>query len=43
MNLINKKDNKWFQHSVTVELHPEKIAKITEKITKIKRFINKYN
>ena len=37
-----KKDNKSFQYAVTGVLNYEEIEKITESITKIKLFINKY-
>ena len=40
---INKKYNKCFQYSVTVTLNYEEIGKHSERITKIKPFINKYN
>ena len=43
INSISKKDNKSFQHAVTVTLHHEEIEKHCERITKIKLFINKYN
>ena len=43
INLFSKKDNKCFQYAVTVELNHEKITKDSQIITKIKRFINKYN
>ena len=43
INPTNKKDNKCFQYAVTVALNYEKIGKHTERITKIKPFINKYN
>ena len=39
---INKKDNKCFQYAVTVALSHEEIGKHTERIIKIKPFINKY-
>ena len=42
INPINKKDNKFFQYAVTVALHNEEIGKHTERITKIKPHINKY-
>ena len=41
INPINKKDNKYFQYAVTVALNLEEIAKNSERITKIKPFINK--
>ena len=40
---INKKDNKCFQYTVTVALNCEEIKRDPQRITKIKRFINKYN
>ena len=43
INLINKKDNKWFQHAVTFTLNQEEIGKNSERITKNKLFINEYN
>ena len=43
INPINKQDNKCFQYAVTVALNHEKIGKHSERITKIKSFINKYN
>ena len=43
INPINKKDNKCFQYTVTVALNCEEIKKDPQRITKIKRFINKYN
>ena len=41
INPINKK-NKCSQYAVTVALHHEEIGKHSERITKIKPFINKY-
>ena len=41
INPINKKDNKFFQYNVTVALSHEEIEKNSERITKIKPFINK--
>ena len=41
-SLINKKDNKCFQYTVTAMLNHEEIGKNAERITKIKPFINKY-
>ena len=41
INLINKKDKKFFQYGVTAALNDEKIKKGLQKITKIKPFINK--
>ena len=43
INSINKKDNKGFQHAVTIALNHKEIKKDPERITKIKPFINKYN
>ena len=43
INLINKKDNKYFQHAVTVTLNHKNIVGHYERITKIKLFVNKYN
>ena len=43
INPINKKDNKCFQYDVTVVLNHEEIGKHSERIIKIKSFINKYN
>ena len=43
INPINKKDNKWFQYAVTVELNHEETKKGPYKKTKIKPSINKYN
>ena len=40
---INKKDRKYFRYSVTVTLNYEEITKGSQRITKIKLFINKYN
>ena len=42
INPINKKDNKYFQYTVTVALNHEEIGKTPKKITKIKAFDNKY-
>ena len=42
INPINKKDNKCFQYAITVTLNDEEIKKDTQRITKIKPFINKY-
>ena len=42
-NPISKKDNKCFQHAVTVALNYEEIKKDLQIIRKIKSFINKYN
>ena len=43
INPINKKDKKRFQYVVTVALNYEEIKKDSQRITKIKLFINKYN
>ena len=43
INPINKKDNKCFQYAVTVVLNHEEIGKHSERIIKIKPFINKYS
>ena len=43
INPINKKDNKWFQYTVTVTLNYKEIKKDPQRITKIKPFINKCN
>ena len=43
INHINKKDNKCFQYAVKVALKDEEIGKHSERTTKIKKFINKYN
>ena len=43
INPINKKYNKCFQYAVTVALNHEETEKYSERITKIKPFINKYN
>ena len=42
INLINKKD-RCFQNAITIALNHEEIGKHSERITKIKPFINKYN
>ena len=41
INPINKKGNKCFQYAVAVLLNHKEIGKHTERITKIKAFINK--
>ena len=41
INPINKKDNKCFQYTLTVALNHEEIGKQSERITKVKTFINK--
>ena len=43
INLINKKDKKCFQYTITVALNHEEIAKHSQRISKIKPFINKYD
>ena len=43
INLIIKKDNKCFQYAVTFAVNNEEIKKDAQRITKNKRFINKYN
>ena len=43
INPINKKGNNCFQYTVTVALNQEEIKKNSQKKTKIKPFINKYN
>ena len=43
INLTNKKDKKCFQYAITVALNHEEIAKHSQRISKIKPFINKYN
>ena len=43
INRINKKDNKCFQQAVIVALNLEEIGKRSERITKIKPFVNRYN
>ena len=40
INPVNNKDNKSFQYAVTVALNHEKLGKHSERITKIKPFIN---
>ena len=40
---INKDDNKCFQHATTVALNFDKIGKNSQKTSKIKHFLNKYN
>ena len=41
--IINKKDNKSFQYTVTVPFNYEEIKKAPQRIKKIKLFKNKYN
>ena len=43
INPINKKDNKCFQHAVTVVLNYKEIGKHSERNSEIKPFINKYS
>ena len=43
INPINKYDNKCFQYSVTLALNQKEIDKNSERITKSKLFIDKYN
>ena len=43
INLINKKDNKYFQYAVTFVLNHEEIKKDPQRITKYKPLINKHN
>ena len=43
INPINQKDNKCFQYAVTAMLNHEEIGKDSERLTKIKTFINKHN
>ena len=43
MNPINKKDNKCFQYALTFVLNHKEIRKHSERITKIKPLINRYN
>ena len=40
---IIKKDNKCFQYALTVTKNHEQIVKHSQRVTKIKPFINKYN
>ena len=42
INIINKRDNKYFQYAVTVALNYENAKKDAQRIRKIKPFINKY-
>ena len=42
INPVNKKDNKCLKYAVTAALDNEEIRKHSERITKIKPFINKY-
>ena len=43
INPINKNDNKCFQYTVTIALNHEEIGKKSQRISKIKLFIDKYN
>ena len=43
INLVNKKDNKYFQYTITVALSYEERKKDSKRITKIKPFLNKCN
>ena len=43
LNPINKTDNNCFQYAVTVALNHEEMQKNTERMTKIKLFINNVN
>ena len=43
INPTNKKDKKCFHYPVPVALSDEEIQDHSERITKIKRFVNKYN
>ena len=43
INSINKKDSKCFQYAVIVALICEEIKRDSQRTTKIKPFINKYN
>ena len=42
INAINIKDNKCFQYDVPITLHHEKTEKHSERMSKIKPFINNY-
>ena len=42
INPINKKDNKYFQHGITVALNHNEIKKDQQRIIKTKPFRNKY-
>ena len=41
-NSINKKDNKCFRYAPTVALNQEEIGKNSERLTRLKPFLNKY-
>ena len=43
INQINKKDDNYFQHAITIALNYEEIGKNPERITKIKPLMNKFN
>ena len=43
INPINKKDNKCFQYTVPVASNHEEIKKVSQRMTKMKPSINKYN
>ena len=43
INPINRKDNKCSQFAVIFELNHKQTGKHSERITKVKTFINKYN
>ena len=43
INIINKKENKWFQYPVKIALNCKEPGKGPERITKSRPFINKYN
>ena len=43
INPINKKDNKCFQYDITVAFNHKEIGKHSERIIKIRPFINEYN
>ena len=40
INPVNNKDNKYFRYAVTVAVNHEELGKHSERITKIKPFIN---
>ena len=43
INLINQNDTKCFQYAATLSLNDKEIRKESERITKIKLVIDKYN
>ena len=43
INSFNKKDNQYFQYTVTFALNHEEIKKYPKRITKIKLFMDKHN